>query len=430
MRALLAAPRHDARTAGDAGATGTQPEMTFFVPGRIEVLGKHTDYAGGRSLLAAVDRGIRVTAVARDHAGVTITDRRARERITFPIDPALEIPAGWAAYPMTVARRLARNFPGPLRGADITIASDLPEASGLSSSTALVIACFLVLASVNDLGATTPFTRNIGTLEELAAYLARVENGGRFRGLAGGDGVGTDGGAEDQIAILCARPGEVLRYRFAPFELEAVIALPADHVFAIACSGVRAEKAGAARGAYNRAAELTRIAASIWRESSGRDDATLGEALASGPQAAVTLREAIAAARHTDASAGELLDRVDQFNAETNEIIPAAAAALAGRDLERFGALVDRSHGLACTHLHNQVAETEHLARSARALGAVAASAFGAGFGGSVWALVPEAASAQFLEEWRACYIERFPVRAGDCEFFASRAAGPAVRLS
>lgn len=110
MRALLAAPRHDARTAGDAGATGTQPEMTFFVPGRIEVLGKHTDYAGGRSLLAAVDRGIRVTAVARDHAGVTITDRRARERITFPIDPALEIPAGWAAYPMTVARRLARNF--------------------------------------------------------------------------------------------------------------------------------------------------------------------------------------------------------------------------------------------------------------------------------------------------------------------------------
>lgn len=394
------------------------------------MLGKHTDYAGGRSLLAAVERGIRVAAVAREDAVVTITDRRAGDRITFPIDPALDVGSGWAAYPMTVARRIARNFPGPLCGADITIASDLPEAAGLSSSTAFVVACFLALATVNDLAARPPFTHNIDTLEELAAYLARVENGGGFRGLAGDAGVGTDGGAEDQIAILCARPGELLRYRFAPLEREAVIPMPADHVFAIACSGVRAEKAGAARHAYNRAARLTRIAASIWRDATGRDDATLGEALASSPDAAATLRDAVSRSRDAAVSAQELLDRVDQFITETLEIIPAAATALADRDLDRFGVLVERSHELACTHLRNQIAETEHLARSAKAIGAVAASAFGAGFGGSVWALVPQATSTQFLNEWRAYYIERFPMRAADCEFFASRAAGPAVRIS
>lgn len=409
---------------------GDRADITFFVPGRIEVLGKHTDYAGGRSLLAAVERGIRVTAIAREDAVVTITDRRAGDRITFSIDPALEIGSGRAAYPMTVARRIARNFPHPLCGADITIDSDLPEAAGLSSSTAFVIACFLALATVNDLAARPPFSHNIGTLEQLAAYLARVENGGGFRGLAGDEGVGTDGGAEDQIAILCAQPDALLRYRFAPLEREAVIPMPANHVFAIACSGVRAEKAGAARHAYNRAARLTRIAASTWRHATRRDDAMLGEALASGPDAAAALRDAVSRSRAAEASTQELLDRVDQFIAETYEIIPAASTALTEGDLDGFGAVVERSHQLACTHLRNQIAETEHLARSARTTGAVAASAFGAGFGGSVWALVPQATSPQFLNEWRAHYIERFPMRAADCEFFASRAAGPAVRLS
>ena len=69
-------------------------------------------------------------------------------------------------------------------------------------------------------------------------------------------------------------------------------------------------------------------------------------------------------------------------------IVPGAADALAEGDLDRFGALVDRSQAGAEAALGNQVPETIHLQRSARRLGARAASAFGAGFGGSVWALV------------------------------------------
>lgn len=419
-------------TERDPGANraGEPAEVEFFVPGRIEVLGKHTDYAGGRSLLAAAERGIRVVATVREDDGVVATDGATGEVVAFRIDPDLVVRPGWAAYPMTVARRIARDFAGPLRGVDIAFTSDLPRAAGMSSSSALVIATFLALAAINRLDAQPTFARNIGTLELLAAYLARVENGGSFRELAGDLGVGTDGGAEDQVAILCARPGVLLLYRFAPIQLEAAIPLPADHLFAIACSGARAEKAGAARGAYNRAAELTRIAAQLWREATGRDDATLGAAVASEPGAAARLREVIAGSRHPAATARELLARFDQFLAESEDIIPAAASALAGRDLRRFGELCQRSHELARTHLRNQIAETDYLARCANEQGAAAASAFGAGFGGSVWALVPEDASAQFLNEWRARYLARFPARAADCEFLVSRAAGPAVSIS
>ena len=59
----------------------------------------------------------------------------------------------WSNYPMTVARRLARNFPGLARGADIAFLSTLPRAAGLSTSSALVTATYLVLDAVNDLSA-------------------------------------------------------------------------------------------------------------------------------------------------------------------------------------------------------------------------------------------------------------------------------------
>jgi galactokinase len=79
--------------------------------------------------------------------------------------------------------------------------------------------------------------------------------------------------------------------------------------------------------------------------------------------------------------------------------------------------------------LHHQVPETEALALQARRLGAAAASAFGAGFGGSVWALVPEADAKAFLERWAAAYGEAFPARAAAASFFATEAAPAAFAL-
>src|SRR5258705_5447091 len=134
-----------------AGVTGDDLHYCF-VPGRIEFLGKHTDYAGGRSLICALERGFCVAAAARDDDRMLITDAGRLDHVEFCISPESNPRAGhWSNYSMTVATRVAQNFPGALRGADIAFISDLPPAAGLSSSSALLIAIFSVLTRVNAL---------------------------------------------------------------------------------------------------------------------------------------------------------------------------------------------------------------------------------------------------------------------------------------
>src|SRR5664279_6196758 len=94
--------------------------LRWFVPGRIEVLGKHTDYAGGRSLLCTAERGFCVAAIPSDDNIVRINDIVRRKSVELALSPDLEVPAyGWPVYPSVVVRRIARNFPGSLSGADI-----------------------------------------------------------------------------------------------------------------------------------------------------------------------------------------------------------------------------------------------------------------------------------------------------------------------
>jgi len=419
-----------ARALRDAGADERHDAHAFVVPGRIEVLGKHTDYAGGRSILAAAERGFTVVATPRRDGHVRVLDVASGETASFALDAAPVPAAGWANYPMTAARRLARNFPAARTGADVALSSDLPPAAGMSSSSAFVVSTFLALAAVNRLDEDERYRSAIRTPEELAGYLACIENGQDFGPLAGDLGVGTQGGSEDHTAMLCARPGRLVQYAFAPVRFQRELPLPPAHRFVIAASGVRAEKTGAARERYNRAAQLMRAAAEQWRTASGRDDATIGAALDADPGAVDRLRAALRDARAAAFAPEALLARVDQFIAEDREIVPAAGDALERGDLVTFGALVDRSQALAERLLGNQIDETVHLARSAREAGAVAASAFGAGFGGSVWALVADSGADAFQARWAAGYAARFPARAPHAMFFQTGAGAPAIRIT
>jgi galactokinase len=392
----------------------SKTRRSYFVPGRIEFLGKHTDYAGGRSLVCAIERGITLHAAPRGDALVTIRDAGSGERGQFEISPALSPPTGhWTAYPMTVARRLARNFPRRWQGADIEFTSNLPRDAGLSSSSALIVASHLALADANDLA---PF----GTLEELAGYLGAVESGAGFGNLAGDQGVGTTGGSEDHVAILCSRPDQLGQYAFSPVRPERQVALPRECVFVVAVSGVAAPKTGAAREQYNRASRQAGELLERWRLKTGRRAASLAQALRSSPGAAGDMRALVA-------QEPALRDRLEQFLAESEEIVPAAGDALLRGDLGALGPLVDRSQALAERCLGNQVPETILLARAARDLGAAAASAFGAGFGGSVWALVGRAASEDFRRRWAKAYRDAFPSRAEQAVFFLT-GAGPGMR--
>jgi len=401
----------------------------IWVPGRIEFLGKHTDYAGGRSLLCPVDRGIRLTAKPRTDSLVRVTDVTLGETVECEISPDVKQPRGqWANYPFTVVRRIARDFPDARTGVDIEFTSDLPVAAGMSSSSALVVAVYMAVAAANELETKRAYRNNIHTPENLAEYAGCIEGGFPFHGFAGDEGVGTLSGCEDQTAMICGRKGSLVRYSFCPVRFEDAYPIPTGQTFVIAASGVLAEKTSAALEKYNSLSRKAAAAAEAWRRASGLNDKTLGDAIRKSDVA--TVRGAIATTRVGGYTIDELLMRFDQFHAESEVIIPAVGEALVRNDLVALGELVDESQRGAERLLGNQIPETIALASSARELGATAASAFGAGFGGSVWAMVSTTGAQDFLNAWRDSYLQRFPKHASVARFFATDAGGPAVRVA
>ena len=433
LRAGAAASKEALFARARAALGGRPParETAFFVPGRIEVLGKHTDYAGGRSLLCAAEQGFCLVARPRADRRVTIVNVDDGDGADLTLDAHLEPVVGhWSNYPATVLRRVARNFPAAATGADIAFGSDLPPASGMSSSSAFMIAVFLAAAALNDLDQAVPFRAAIGSMTDLAGYLGTVENGQTFGPLAGDKGVGTFGGSEDHTAILCCRPATLSQYRFAPVQLERDVPMPAGHVFAVAFSGRLAEKTGAALATYNRASRAAARVLEIWRDASGLQARTLEAAVSEDPLAADAIRSAISASADAEFGADLLMKRFDQFELESRTILPGAGDALLAGDLGRFGSLVDRSQQAVEEWLGNQVPETVSLAREARRLGAVAASAFGAGFGGSVWAMVAADRAAEFVSEWRTTYWRLHPEAAARAVFFESSPGPAAFRLA
>lgn len=395
----------------------------WWIPGRIEVLGKHTDYGGGRSLLCAVERGFHLLASSRDDDTVHMVDASTNATLTTSLDRDAPPRRGhWSDYPISVVRRIARDFPGARTGMNAVIRSSLPSAAGLSSSSAMVIACFLPLAALNALRAH-PAWASIRDDDALGEYLGAIENGRAYQGMLADHGVGTQGGSEDQTAILRSQPGRLLQYHFIPVTHEDTVPLPTGWQFVLGVSGVHAAKGGAVQARYNALAGEVASLLELWNKRTGRNDGSLLAALHSAADAGSRLRGMVAADSSVDAM---LQVRLAQFVDECDVIIPEVSRRLHGGDVRAIGDLVARSQGGAEEALRNQIPETIHLARSARDFGAAAASAFGAGFGGSVWALVRDEEIAQFTARWRDDYLTHFPARRYRADFFASR-PGPAA---
>ncbi len=412
-----------------APTTHLEP-IALFVPGRIEVLGKHTDYAGGRSLLCAMERGFAVLALPRDDGHVrAIAVSTGEVREIAPDVDADSAPGEWSTYVRTVVRRVMRDFPGATRGVDIAFDSDLPAASGMSSSSALVVALFLSLAAANDLENDPEYQRVITSSEVLGNYLGAVENGRDFGAFAGGEGVGTLGGSQDQTAILCCQAGMLSAYSFCPVRAEGEIPFPADRVFVVAYSGVAAEKTANALLRYNEASLAVVEILRQWNAATRRHDASLADAAVSGTAAPFVIRDILRDSSSPDFTPQRLLDRFEQFVAESFDIIPRTIAAFKRGDLAAVGRAVDRSqHGVESL-LGNQVPETITLVLLARAFGADASSAFGAGFGGSVWALIEAEAAEHFAGRWREAYSHDFPQHATNAQFIVTRPGPGAMRL-
>lgn len=399
----------------------------YLIPGRVELVGKHVDYGGGRSLTCAVEFAMRASAQPLPQRVLRVRQRGSREVVELPIDGSAQATkARWSTYVAAVARRMGRDFPRATGGVEVRLASKLPPAAGLSSSTALTIALARAVVDATGLTSNAVFAEYAGSPLAFAEYVAAIETGAPHGPFAGDEGVGVRGGAQDHVAIICARAGMVGQFSYIPAREEGWAPWPADHSLAIGVSGVRASKTGNAQAAYNRAADAVRWLVRQWNGVTYRSDATLAAALASGADAPERLVHIASNASGAPVSAEYLVKRLAQFREECDVIVPGVMDALRARDLDRVGVLVDRSQSLAEHALENQVPETIHLARSARELGAAAASAFGAGFGGAVWAMVPTATLDGFLAAWHASFVDVFGARASRARFLHTMPGAPA----
>jgi galactokinase len=373
---------------------GQPAQHAWWVPGRLEVFGKHTDYAGGRTLVCAVPRGLAVAARSRADGSIRVIDAKRGDGVVLRREGTASF-AGWRHYVDVAARRLAANFPGAPLGADIVFAGDLPRASGMSSSSALVVAISAALVRVAGIESRPEWRANIHGTLDAAGYYACIENGLSFGTLKGNAGVGTHGGSEDHAAILAGSPGQVSAFGFVPMRPLGQARMPAGWRFVLAASDVRSSKTGSAQGAYNNLARGAQVLLEIWNAAAPRA-ASLGAALVSGSSDA--LRQLVGDSSIEGWPAAALERRLDHFLREDARV-PEALDAFATADAARLTMLAGASQADAERLLGNQVPETIALARSARDLGAFAACSFGAGFGGSVWALVDHDAS-EFAARW------------------------------
>jgi galactokinase len=310
-------------------------------PGRVNLIGEHTDYNDGLALPFAIDRGVTVTAEARDDGRVRAEARDLAERDEFELD-AVERAKGWRAFVRGTVAEL-QEAGHTLRPCTLTIEGDLPHGSGLSSSAALEAALSLALLG---LAGEEP-----GDRVELAKLCSRVEN----------DWVGAETGLLDQLSALCGEDGKALEIDFRTLQIELVPLELGDWRLYTLDSGAAHEHAG---GGYNERRAECRAVCEHLNLTSLRD---------------VTEADL--------ARLPEPLNRRARHVLTENARVEATAQALAAHDLDEVATLLDASHASLRDDYEASVPEVEATVARLEQIGARGARMVGGGFGGAVLAL-------------------------------------------
>ena len=320
------------------GAFGREPTAVASAPGRVNLIGEHLDYNGGRSLPIGLPVRTYVAVAARTDGRLVLTSEQSPDRVEVAVDAA-DVD-GWAAYVVGVVQALGLTG----GGYDVLVDGRVPLGAGLSSSAALE--CAVGLAVAEAAGATP-------TREELVKASVKAEN----------DYVGAPTGVLDQTAVVFARAGHALvvdpaggTHRLVPWEPEGelvVVDTRAEH------SHAGGEYADRRRTCDAAAAELgvTRLA------NAGTDalERLLDPVVRRRVQHVVT----------EEARVGEALDAIER------------------RDWPGFGRLMTASHVSLRDDYEVSCRELDVAVEAALAAGAWGARMTGGGFGGSAIALAP-----------------------------------------
>ena len=211
--------------------------------------------------------------------------------------------------------------------------------------------------------------------------------------------------------MLCGAQDRLLLADFDPMRITRTISFPSQWALVVGVTGVLAHKTGAALEDYNRGPNTVQAVLARWNEATGRTDASLAGAVrhligdATGEQAAgdPALKDLL---RLCDP--GYERQRIKQFLVESLVLVPDGARLIAAAD-PGMGEVLERSQELADRGLRNQVPQTRLMVSLAREAGAIGASSFGAGWGGSVYALVPADDAEDFAPQWLQTYRDRAP---------------------
>jgi galactokinase len=354
----------------------TKPTHVVVAPGRVNLIGEHIDYNGLSVLPMALDRAVTILVRVRTDGRVRVANVDARYP-THEFVMARQIPltaaGGWGNYLQAAAQLVAQRATEPCLGADLCVAGDVPEAAGLSSSSALVVGVTLALLAVQQ--ATVPRLE----LMELCAQAERY--------------VGVSSGGMDQAICLGGRLDHAVKIGFAPLRLEAA-PLPSEWRFVVAHSGVSAHKAGRAKEAYN-----TRVRECA--EALQRLCAVCGLDVADGWKGLLRARSSEDLVRLAETRLPALLAKRSRHVLTEAQRVDRAVQAMAQGDARAFGSLMDASHASLRDDYEVSCPELDELVELARAQGAVGARLTGAGFGGCMVALTTEAQAHSVAEGLR-----------------------------
>ena len=347
---------------------GVAPQAAASAPGRVNLIGEHTDYNGGPVLPIAIQARTTVAVGPADAGVLEIVSSRdgslARIRYTTAFPP------GWAAYVAGVMRELAALGAAPAGGgARVAVAGDVPVGAGLASSAALTVASAKALAALGG-----------------ARLVPRQFAGVAFR--AEHDHVGVHCGVMDQTVAALAKPSHALLIECASGEARHI---PFRGRLLLVDTGVRHALVA---GALNeRRAECEAAVTQLRLELPQLDW------LAAWPATRV--------ARLRRALPEPLRSRAVHVVQETARTRLAAELLARGR-LKRFGELLYESHE-SCRRLYQCSApELDLVVAAAKRAGALGARLTGAGWGGAVLVLVDRRCEARAVVAIRRAFARAY----------------------
>nr|MBI2913056.1 galactokinase [Chloroflexota bacterium] len=352
-----------------AARFGRPATLIAEAPGRVNLIGEHTDYNEGHVLPLAIDRTVAVAASLRDDPLVRAISLDLGEDDEFALDHTPPAPGGgWRNYVRGVVWALGQAGHA-LRGVDLVISGDVPIGAGLSSSAALEVATAGALATASDVRLQP---------RELALLAQRAEN----------DFAGVQCGVMDQFAAALGRREHALLIDCRSLAAEHIpLGLPeAGVAIVVVDSGMRRSLEAAP---YN-----------LRRQECARAACLLGVA---------ALRDAGAAdlESHRGTLPEDLYRRARHVVTEEERVL-AAVAALRGRDIDALGDLLYASHRSLRDDFEVSCPELDLLVELARGTdGVLGARLTGAGFGGCTVNLVRRQALGAFEEHVGGEYRRR-----------------------